>query len=151
KSADGRPGLARARDIRKAFDQGQRKNDQQDQAENNKAIPGAVQGTAELFGAYQAATDGEDNQSEKDQKNKCVQKRGEHPIVTQAGERCVERAKDQIEQAELDDNKAPERKEVSNARNGIAQHAALSQDRQKELSDAIPYPIGAVFRASLSQ
>lgn len=40
----GRPGMATSRYIIKALNQGQRQNDQEDQTQDDKAIPGTMQG-----------------------------------------------------------------------------------------------------------
>src|SRR6266700_1890115 len=104
-----------------------------------------MQEATKLLGAHNTAPNSEDDQGEEDQDKKDVQHGCENTIVAEKGQRAIKSAKDQIEEAELDDNKAPESKEVSDAWDGIAQHASLSQYGQKELTDASIDAVSTVF------
>ena len=59
----------------------------------------------------------------------------------------VEAHRPEVQRVELDDDEAPEREEVRDARQRIAQHAALAQHHQHEVLDAVAQVVEAVLRA----
>src|SRR5579884_2256719 len=133
------------------LDEYQGDEDEQDQTKNNIGIPGAMQEAAQLPGTEEGAANREDDQRKQNQNNKSIQNGCENRIISDQGKRAIEGPKHQIEQAKLDNNKAPERKKVGNARNGVAQDTTLSQHDLEELANAVFKMIGAVLRSRLCQ
>src|SRR5690349_16838850 len=105
-SADRRAINSPAGGVGKSLDESQRKDDEEDQAEDDKAVPGTMQEAFELPGSNNRPAHGEDHQRNQNQGNKDIQQSREGWIASQQRQRAVEGPKHQVEQAELNDNEA---------------------------------------------
>jgi hypothetical protein len=97
------------------------------------------------------APNSENDQGNRDKDNKHVKRSHEAGIPTDKGDFEAKRPDHQIEQADLNDNKAPEGEKVCNARDWIAQHAALAQHDLEERANAVIQVVGAVLAAASDQ
>ena len=69
--------------VLKAFDQRQGEDDGHDESQDDIAIPGAMQGTRQLFGADDGAAKGEKEQSDENKNNERIQHNGKDMIISE--------------------------------------------------------------------
>src|SRR4051794_12083518 len=72
-------------------------------------------------------------------------------VIAQKRQRAIEGTQDQIEQAELDNDKTPEGEKVGNTGKRITQHTSLAQHHQEEITDALIDVVVALLLAGLYQ
>src|SRR5262249_31698570 len=69
-STNGTPGQTIACCIFETFDECQGKNDKEDQTQDNKTVPGTMQGTLQLTGTKDSTANGKNHQGNRDKDHK---------------------------------------------------------------------------------
>jgi len=110
-----------------------------------------MQETRKLSRTKDPTTEGKEDQRQQDKDDKSVQDCSKDGIIAQQRQRTIESAKNQIEQTELDNDEAPERKKVCNAGKGITQYATLTEDDQEKIAEPVINTVSAVLCSSFRQ